>query len=111
MRREYIVARIEASQDGTPYVYVTFNDPKEYKPDKPNGNPFGQGTATFSSMDDLMNNMPKIMANFPGICGGDTECPTLKLNMRADQEIGLKCGAKDHIQIQKTESFGGLLFY
>ena len=35
MRREYIVARIEASQDGTPYVYVTFNDPKEYKPDKP----------------------------------------------------------------------------
>lgn len=107
MRREFIVARIEASQDGSPYVYVTFNDPKEYKPDKPSMNPFGQGTATFSSMDDLMKNMPKIMASFPGIGGGmTTESPTIKLSMREYQDMGIKVGDKVHIEIQKTESSG-----
>jgi hypothetical protein len=106
MRREYIVARIEASQDGSPYVYVTFNDPKEYKPDKPNMNPFGPGTATFSSMDDLMKNMPKIMASIPGIGGGLTESPTIKLSMREYQDMGIKVGDKVHIEIQKTENSG-----
>jgi hypothetical protein len=106
MRREYIVARIEASQDGSPYVYVTFSDPKEYKPDRPSTNPFGPGTATFSSMDDLMKNMPKIMASFPGIGGGLTESPTIKLSMREYQDMGIKVGDKVHIEIQKTESSG-----
>src|SRR5919197_966869 len=104
MRREYIVARIEASQDGSPYVYVTFSDPKEYKPDRPNVKPFGQGTATFSSMEDLMKNMPKIMANIPGIGGGVTESPIIKLSMREYQDMGLKVGDKVYIEIQKTES-------
>src|SRR2546428_10941627 len=111
MRREYIVARIEASQDGTPYVYVTFNDPKEYKPDKPNVNPFGQGTATFSSMDDLMKNMPKIMANVPGIGGGLTEAPKVKLRIREELEKGIKVWHKVHIEIQKKEDSCAELLY
>lgn len=105
MRREYIVARIEASQDGSPYVYVTFNDPKEYKPDRPSTNPFGPGTATFNSIEDLMKNMPKVMASFPGI-GGLTETPTIKLSMREYQDMGIKVGDKVYIEIQKTESSG-----
>jgi len=106
MRREYIVARIEASQDGSPYVYVTFSDPKEYKPDRPTTNQFGPGMASFSSMDDLMKNMPKIMASFPGLGGGITETPTIKLSMREYQDMGIKVGDKVYIEIQKTESTG-----
>jgi hypothetical protein len=106
MRREYIVARIEASQDGSPYVYVTFNDPKEYKPDRPNMNPFGAGTATFSSIEDLMKNMPKVMASIPGMGGGLTESPTIKLSMREYQDMGIKVGDKVYIEIGKTESSG-----
>ena len=32
IKKEYIISRIEASQDGSPYVYVTFSDPNGYKP-------------------------------------------------------------------------------
>ena len=52
MKKEFIVARIEASQDGSPYVYVTFNDPKEYKPGEKQQNPFGPNAMAFSSLDD-----------------------------------------------------------
>jgi hypothetical protein len=106
MRREYIVAMIQASQDGSPYVYITFNDPKEYKPDRPNMNPFGPGTATFSSIEDLMKNMPKVMASLPGVGGGLTESPTIKLSMREYQDMGIKVGDKVRIEIEKTESSG-----
>jgi hypothetical protein len=105
MRREYIVAKIEGSPDGSPYVYVTFNDPKEYKPERPL-NPFGPGTATFSSIEDLMKNMPKVMASIPGIGAGLTESPTIKLSMREYQDMGIKVGDKVYIEIQKTESSG-----
>ena len=85
MKREFIVAKIEGSQDGSPYVYVTFNDPKEYKPDKPNMNPFGSNVASFTSIEDLMKNMPKVMASFPGLGGGLTDSPTIKFSMHEYQ--------------------------
>lgn len=106
MRREFIVARIEASQDGSPYVYVTFNDPKEYKADRPNMNPFGSGMATFNSLEDLMKNMPKVMANIPGVGGGLTETPTIKLSMREYQDMGIKVCDKVYVEIQKADSSG-----
>ena len=31
MRLDYIVSRIEASQDGNPYVYVTYANPNDFK--------------------------------------------------------------------------------
>ena len=107
MKREFIVASIQASHDGGPYVYVTFNDPKEYKADKPPANPFGANSATFSSVDDLMKNLPKVMASFPGMMGpGLTDTPTIKLSMREYQDMGIKVGDKVYIEIQKAESSG-----
>ncbi|HXG07035.1 MAG TPA: hypothetical protein VNI77_06895 [Nitrososphaera sp.] len=106
MRKEFIVARIEASQDGSPYVYVTFNDPKEYKAERSGMNPFGSGVATFNSIEDLMRNMPKVMANIPGLGGGLTETPTIKLSMREYQDMGIKVGDKVYIEIQKVDSGG-----
>ena len=32
MKKDCIISKIEASQDGSPYVYVTFSDPSDYKP-------------------------------------------------------------------------------
>jgi hypothetical protein len=42
MKKDCVISKIEASQDGSPYVYVTFSDPNDYKPgtEKPQ-NPFG----------------------------------------------------------------------
>jgi hypothetical protein len=106
MKREFIVARIEASQDGSPYVYVTFNDPKEYKPDNRPMSPFGPNTMAFSSIEDMMKNMPKVMAGMPGMFGGLTETPTMKLSMREYQDLGIKVGDKVAIEIQKVETSG-----
>jgi hypothetical protein len=105
MRREFIVARIEASQDGSPYVYVTFNDPKEYKPDRPNMNPFGQNV---TSIEDLMKNMPKVITNIGFMGPGLTDSPTIKFSMHEYQDMGIKVGDKVYIEIQKTDTSGGI---
>jgi hypothetical protein len=106
MKREFIIARIEASQDGSPYVYVTFNDPKDYKSDRPMS-PFGPNTMAFSSIEDMMKNMPKVMANLPGIMGGGlTDAPTMKVSMKEYQDMGIKVGDKVTIEIQKVETSG-----
>lgn len=107
MKREFIVKKIEASQDGSPYVYVTFSDPKEYKPDRQDMNPYGSNNvAAFSSMDDLMKNLPKVMAGFPGMMGPGLETPTIKLSMREYQDMAIKVGDKVFIEIQKAENSG-----
>jgi len=101
------VARIEASQDGSPYIYVTFTDPKEYKPGERQQPPFGQGTMAFTSIEDLMKNMPKVMANISGVMGGGLgDSPTMKISMREYEDMSLKVGDKVTIDIQKTDTSG-----
>ena len=92
MKKEFIVARIEGSQDGSPFVYVTFNDPKDYKPRRRQQNPFSPNAMAFSSLDDLMKNMPKVMSNISGIMGGGglTDAPTMKMSMRSTKILELK---------------------
>ena len=41
-----------------------------------------------------MKNMPKVMASIPGMSGGLTESPTIKLSMREYQDMGVKVGDK-----------------
>jgi hypothetical protein len=64
MKKDCIISKIEASQDGSPYVYVTFADPDDHKPgaEKPQ-NPFGANKTAFTSPEDLMKNLPKAMSN------------------------------------------------
>src|SRR6188472_4544234 len=105
MKKEFIVARIEASQDSNPYVYVTFNDPKEYKPGEKQQNP-GPNAMAFSSLDDLMKNMPKVMSNLSGIMGGGgvNDAPTMKMSNREYENIGIKVGDRVMIEIQRSDS-------
>jgi hypothetical protein len=108
MRKEYIVAKIQSSQEGSHYVYVTFTDDKEYRPEerKMQGQ-FGPGLGAFNSIEDLMKNMPKIMSNIPGLAGGggaQTESPTVKLSMREYEDMNIKVGDKVYFDIYKQES-------
>ena len=84
MRKEFIVSKIQSPEEGSQhYVYVTFSDEKEYRDQaKRPQSQFGPGVGAFNSMEDLMKNMPKIMANMPGLGGGQSESPTVKLTMR-----------------------------
>jgi hypothetical protein len=60
---------------------------------------------TFNSIEDLMKNMPKIMANIPGLGGGggggQTGSPTVKLSMREYEDMNIKVGDKVYLDIYK----------
>ncbi|MDQ5842151.1 MAG: hypothetical protein M3286_01550 [Thermoproteota archaeon] len=108
MRKEYIVAKIQSAQEGSHYVYVTFSDDKEYRlQEKKTQNQFGPGVGAFSSIEDLMKNMPKIMANIPGLGGGgaaQTESPTVKLSMREYEDMNIKVGDRVYFNIYKRDN-------
>jgi hypothetical protein len=71
MKKNFVVSRIEASQDGSPYVYVSLTDPNDYKAGtESTQNPFGPNMMAFTSPEDLMKNLPKAMGNLSKAIGG-----------------------------------------
>jgi hypothetical protein len=108
MRKEYIVAKIQSGQEGSHYVYVTFSDEKDYRSqEKKTQSQFGPEVGTFNSIEDLMKNMPKIMANIPGLGGGgggQTGSPTVKLSMREYEDMNIKVGDKVYFDIYKSDN-------
>jgi hypothetical protein len=86
MKKDFLISRIEASQDGAPYVYIALSDPNEFKPgaEQPQ-NPFGANMTAFTSPEDMMKNLPKPMANIYKAMGGSgspTDSSTFKISMR-----------------------------
>jgi hypothetical protein len=108
MKKEFMVSRIEAAQDGSPYVYIAFTDPNDYKSGEAKQlNPFGPKGMGFSSPEDLMKNLPKAMGNIAGMVGGGpTESPTFKLSMRQKAHLSLRVGEKVSVEIKKKEDSG-----
>jgi hypothetical protein len=107
--KKFIVSRIEASQDGSPYVYVGFTDPSsssEERLQKQPQSPFGAKAFAFTSPEDLMKNLPKAMSNILGGGMGLSESPTFKLSMREYEDTGLRVGDAVTIQIEKAETSG-----
>jgi hypothetical protein len=43
MKKDFVVSKIEASQDGSPYVFVAFTDPNEPKS-------LGRGGSSYSKL-------------------------------------------------------------
>lgn len=112
MKKDFIVSRIEASQDGSPYVYVTFSDPNDYKPGaEKQQNPFGANVMAFTSPEDLMKNLPKAMGNISKMMGGGgilTDSPTFRMSMKEYEDMGIKVGDKVTIEIKKSDSGSGI---
>jgi len=116
MRKDYIVSKIEASQDGSPYVYVAFSDPNDPKPGVGSAgrnfpqSPFGIGLGAipFTSPEDLMKNLPKAMSNMfgGGGMGMSPDTPTFKISMKEYDDLQLKVGDKVTMEIEKTDSIG-----
>jgi hypothetical protein len=109
MKKEFILFRIEAVQDGSPYVNIAFIDPNETKSGEARQqNPYGPNPIPFSSPEDLMKNLPKAMGNIAGFIGGGGpgDSLTFKLSMREYEEMGMKVGDKVSIEIKKKEDSG-----
>jgi hypothetical protein len=114
MKKDFIVSKIEAPQDGSQYVLIAFIDRNEPKsagggensyPQSPFGN---SGEAIpFTSPEDLMKNLPKAMSNMFGAGGGMTrDSPIFKIAMKEYEDMAVKVGDKVGIEINKVNSNG-----
>jgi hypothetical protein len=112
MKKEFIVSRIEASQDGSPYIYITFSDANDYKSgERKQQNPFGSNVMAFTSPEDLMKNLPKAMGNISRIMGGGgptgmTDSPIFRMSMKEYEDMGIKVGDKVTIEVTKLDNSG-----
>ena len=105
MKKEFIVSKIETSQDGSPYLYIMLTDTRGNftSTRRQQGfpeNPFGVATIPITSLDDLKNLPKKISDAIEGAFGGSrngissSESTTFKMNTREYEELGIKIGDK-----------------
>ena len=106
MKKDFIVSKIEAPQDGTLCVLVAFTDPNAIK--STGGG--GSGDAVpFTSLEDLMKNLPKAMSNMFGAgAGGGTfgNSPTFKITIKEYENMAIKVGDRVGIEIKKVDGSG-----
>ena len=115
MKKDFIVSNI-ASQDGSQYVFIAFTNPNEPKSTEQGGSggsclqsPFGKSgeAMPFTSPEDLMKNLPKVMSNVLGAGGGmHGNSPTFKITMKEYEDMAIKVGDKVEIEINKVDSNG-----
>jgi hypothetical protein len=106
MKKDFIVSKIEASQDGSQYVFIAFTDPNEPKSSGGAGSKSGEAIP-FTSPEDLMKNLPKVMSNMSGAGGGMLgNSPTFKITMKEYEDMAIKVGDKVTIEINKVDGNG-----
>ena len=105
MRKEYVVMRIDAAPDGSPYVVVSLSLAKDMKEGNKPPSPFGSNVMGFTNMDDMMKNLNKMMAGGMGGMGGPGNT-SIKLEMHEYKELNLSVGDKVFLDMSKAESLG-----
>jgi len=105
MRKEYVVMRIDAAPDGSPYVVVSLSLAKDMKEGNQPPSPFGSNVMGFTNMDDMMKNLNKVMAGGMGGMGGPGNT-SIKLEMHEYKELNLSVGDKVFLDMSKAESLG-----
>ncbi len=107
MKKDFVVSKIESSQDSSQYVLVTFTDPDE---PKSTGALDKSGEAIpFTSPEDLMKNLPKAMSNMFGAGGGmPGDSPTFRITMKEYEDMAIKVGDKVGIEVKKVDSSSGV---
>ncbi|HEU4446955.1 MAG TPA: hypothetical protein VFR94_19945 [Nitrososphaeraceae archaeon] len=109
MKKDFMVSKIEAPQDGSQYVFIGFIDPNEPKSSGGAGSSFGKSgeVIPFTSPEDLMKNLPKVMSNMLSAGGGmHGNSSTFKITMKEYEDMAIKVGDKVTIEIKKTDSSG-----
>jgi hypothetical protein len=91
-----------------PHVHIGFSEPAKSGEAKPL-NPFGPSMTAFSSPEEMMKNLPKIMGNLPGMigrAGGFPDSPVFKCSMRKYEDMNIRVGDKVSIEIMKKQDNG-----
>ena len=104
MKKDFTVSKIEAPEDGSPYVFVTFTDRNE-----PRSAGNSEEAIPFTSPEDLMKNLPKFMSNMYDAGGGmPGKSPTFKITMKEYEDMAIKVGYRVGIEINKVDSSSGV---
>jgi hypothetical protein len=104
MKKDFTVSKIEASQDGSQYVLVAFTDRNEPRSAGNSGE-----AIPFTSPEDLMKNLPKVMSNMYDAGGGmPGKSPTFKITMKENEEMAIKVGDRVGIEVKKVDSSSGV---
>ena len=102
MKKDFIVSKIESSEDGSPYVFVTFTDRNEPRSAGNSGE-----AIPFTSPEDLMKNLPKVMSNMYDAGGGmPGKSPTFKITMKEYEDMAIKVGDRVGMEINKVNRGG-----
>jgi hypothetical protein len=105
MKKDFVVSKIESSQDSSQYVLVAFTDPNE--PKSAGGFDKSGEAIPFTSPEDLMKNLPNVMSNMFDASGWMSRgSPTFKISMKEYEEMAIKIGYKVGIEINKVDSSG-----
>jgi hypothetical protein len=109
MKKEFIISKVETSQDGSPYVYLVLTDTKgNFTPTRRQQgfpeNPFGVTAIPITSLDDLKDLPKKISDAVEGAFGGSrnniSENTSFKMNVSECEELGIKAGDKITLEIK-----------
>ena len=103
MKKDFIVSKIEAPQDGSHHVLVAFTDPNAFK--STGGGGSGEALP-FTSPEDLMKNLPKVMSNMFSKDAGGRDSPTFKITMKEYEDMAIKVGDEVRIEIKKPDTSG-----
>ena len=106
MRKEYVVVRVDAAPDGSPYVTVSLSSKKDVQEKNgPPSSPFGKTNVMgFSNMNDMAKELNKMMSGGGlGMMGNTT---SIKLDMIEYKKLGLSVGDKVFLDLTKAENSG-----
>jgi hypothetical protein len=91
MKKEFVVISIESAQNDNPYTYIMFADLDDYKPAERHQ----QQDPVFTSQENLLKSLPKIIADLPKITGGLSGLradimPIFKMSMKGYEDMDIK---------------------
>lgn len=114
MKKEFVVCKIVAPEDGSPYISIVLTDTKgNFTPTRRQQgfpeNPFGIAAIPISSLDDLKNLPKKISdamnAAFSGSSNNTSSDSTVfKITQKEFQELDIKIGDKITLEIKASNT-------
>jgi len=106
MRKEFVIQRIDASPDGTPYVIVSLTSSKDLKEGIQPPSQFDPSRMMDpAKMGDMVKDLNKMLSGMGGMMsgGGGT---LLKIDMHEYKEMNLSVGDKVYLDLTKDENTG-----
>ena len=105
MRKEFVIKRIDASPDGSPYVIVSLTSTKDFQEgNKPQSQFDLSKMMDPAKMVDMMKDLNKMLSGMGGMMPGGVT--SLKLDMHEYKEMNLSVGDKVYLDLTKDENLG-----